>query len=549
MHDAATPRWMLPRGLKRQRLDQPPSNSSTENRIHEKRCAIRKRKPYTQSKIHPWKEQTGGLWEEEHNSPPRDGAQTVGQQTPEAPTADHPLDKPVHHLAQRQDKPQRRTKRARSTALTLPSLKKHRKSTDQLIAEAHSTHHSGEIWSPMVSHSTPVPPPTSSPPQRLPRAVKRLPSRLTIASIPGVSWIPNYPGKRPDQEVGRGPSTHLGAGMGIIALTPLTYGTHGTRWQDNIFCQYVGRVLPLSTAEREDYLSDYLLGWPLHGEAVDGQLDNQGSIGHLINDDFTRDGGSLEAHRDSRTGKSYLCITEDINPGDEPSFPYGIDFWTAHLMQLPSPSRKACIQKYRILPHTLTALGLDPDGLALADNKLSAPAPASSKALLRQTSLANWRIRPACTQPGSRQADRTPLAPTITCELSPNGTAATPVAAKESQSSEPALYQTGEQFLAPRDTGRLSVRVQPVQESPQAGDQLGMGDLVNEEALCRKDDSHPFGMRTHPMLVEPPPPLPASPPENFLTPDAQLPLTDPNPGPNQEALSQAAAQDPETLGL
>ena len=91
MHDAVTPRWMLPRGLKRQRLDQPPSNSSTENRIHEKRCEIRKRKPYTQSKIHPWTEQTGGLWEEEHNSPPRDGAQTVGQQTPEAPTADQPL--------------------------------------------------------------------------------------------------------------------------------------------------------------------------------------------------------------------------------------------------------------------------------------------------------------------------------------------------------------------------------------------------------------------------------------------------------------------------
>ena len=260
--------------------------------------------------------------------------------------------------------------------------------------------------------------------------------------------------------------------MGIIALTPLTYGTHGTRWQDNIFCQYVGRVLPLSTAEREDYLSDYLLGWPQHGEAVDGQLDNQGSIGHLINDDFTRDGGSLEAHRDSRTGKSYLCITEDINPGDEPSFPYGIDFWTAHLMQLPSPSRKACIQKYRIPPLTLTALGLDPDGLAMADNKLSAPAPESSKVLLRQTSLANWRIRPACTQPGSRQADRTPLAPTITCELSPNGTAVTPVAAKESQSSEPAPCH-----------------------------------LVDEEAL------------------------------------------DPNPGPSKEALSQAATQDPETLGL
>eukprot|EP01042_Synura_sphagnicola_P005274 gene5274-biopygen5613 len=289
------------------------------------------------------------------------------------------------------DPPQRTTKRARSFVSRQPTAKKLLQSTAQLIADAFLAHQSGQTWSPMLSKPTPARSSPPTPPLRLPRAAKRKPTRVTIASFPVVSWIPNYPGKRPEHEVGRGPSSHLGAGMGIIALTPLKYGTHGTRWQDNIFCQYVGRILPLTTAEREDYCSNYLLGWPQHEEAVDGQLDNNGSIGHLINDDFTRDGGSLEAHRDSRTGKSYLCITEDINPGDEPSFPYGIDFWTAHLMQLPSTSRRSCIQKYRIPLRTLTALGLDPNGLETVahDVQASATALASSPGPLRQTSLDN----------------------------------------------------------------------------------------------------------------------------------------------------------------
>jgi len=60
-----------------------------------------------------------------------------------------------------------------------------------------------------------------------------------------------------------------------------------------------------------------------------------------------------------------------------------------------------------------------------------------------------------------------------------------------------------------------------------------MRDLVAEGALCRMDDSHPPGVRTHPMLVVPPPPVPASQPEKSLALDAQLPLINPNPGDTQ----------------
>ena len=391
--------------------------------------------------------------------------------------------------------------------------------------------------------------------------------------------------------------------MGIIALTPLKYGTHGTRWQDNIFCQYVGRVLPLTTAERGDYRSDYLLGWPQHGEAVDGQLENKGSIGHLINDDFTRDGGSLEAHRDSRTGKSYLCLTEDLNPGDEPSFPYGIDFWTAHLMQLPSLSRRSCIQKYRIPLRTLTALGLDPNGFETAahDVQASAPAQESSTGLLRQTSLDNWRLRATFPHPDNGIECKATLKPPIntilTCELPLNGSTATQAAAPDPETlglgtvwrrslgrgelvhegtlrSEddsrmrthtilaefppppPATRHTESQSMALWGKGLLSVSVKLAQESPQEGDQPGMGDLAHEEALCRLDDSL---LRTHPMLDVPPTPLPASPPVNSLAPDAPLPRAPPKPSNttilpcdlplNVTSATQAAAQDPETLGL
>jgi len=40
------------------------------------------------------------------------------------------------------------------------------------------------------------------------------------------------------------------------------------------------------------------------------------------------------------------------------------------------------------------------------------------------------------------------------------------------------------------DKGLLSVSVKSAQESPHEGDELGMGDLATEEALCRLDDSH-----------------------------------------------------------
>ena len=44
--DLVSPRWILHRGSKRQRLDNPPSISSIVELIHEQRCVIRKRKPY-----------------------------------------------------------------------------------------------------------------------------------------------------------------------------------------------------------------------------------------------------------------------------------------------------------------------------------------------------------------------------------------------------------------------------------------------------------------------------------------------------------------------
>ena len=44
--DLVSPRWILHRGPKRQRLDNPPSISSIVELIHEQRCVIRKRKPY-----------------------------------------------------------------------------------------------------------------------------------------------------------------------------------------------------------------------------------------------------------------------------------------------------------------------------------------------------------------------------------------------------------------------------------------------------------------------------------------------------------------------
>ena len=100
----------------------------------------------------------------------------------------------------------------------------------------------------------------------------------------------------------------------------------------------------------------------------------------------------------------------------------------------------------------------------------------------------------------------------------------------ESPPPPPATRHTGSKSMALWDKGLLSASVTSAQESPHEGDQLGMGDLATEEALCRLDDSH---LRTHPMLAVPPPPLPASPPANSLATDAPLPMIHSNPGDSQ----------------
>ena len=178
-------------------------------------------------------------------------------------------------------------------------------------------------WNPPTRESTPSPCPSSTKPTRFPRLAKKPLPEHVYPDLLGISRIFTYLGKQRHHELGCGPSGHPGAGLGIWALSPLLYGTHGTRWQDNILCQYGGRTLPLEIAERDDYLSDYVIAWPDFGEAIDGQLDNSDSIGHLFNDDFYRDGGSLDAFRDPKTGKTFLCIMEDIPYGSEPSFAYG----------------------------------------------------------------------------------------------------------------------------------------------------------------------------------------------------------------------------------
>ena len=128
-------------------------------------------------------------------------------------------------------------------------------------------------------------------------------------------------------------------------------------------------------------------------------------------------------------------------------------------MQLPSPARRACINKYRIPLRTLSALGLDPDGLAMAAHDFHASAPALEPAIvpLRQTSLANWRI---CK------------GESFTCELSLSGSTTNSAAAKDSGA----------------ETGRQS---------------HGTGSI----ALCSEEDSRcPPARRTHTKLAAFPPP-------------------------------------------
>eukprot|EP01042_Synura_sphagnicola_P000410 gene410-432_t len=134
--------------------------------------------------------------------------------------------------------------------------------------------------------------------------------------------------------------------------------------QYNIVCQYGGKRIPLYTAEHPNYPSDYLWGWPEYDEAIDGQLDTTGSIGPLINDDFTRTDSSLEAWRDEKTGRTFLCQIEDIYAGEELSLSYGKDFWLGHFLQLSAEARKQCIWKYSISPAELALFGLLSTGMA-----------------------------------------------------------------------------------------------------------------------------------------------------------------------------------------
>ena len=279
------------------------------------------------------------------------------------------------------------TKRKRRSRPTILKIKKSKTLQTLFINEASVSYHSGAIW--LKSNQTPPHRQTSSKPSlklhRHPRKAHPPIEHLVLPNLTGVEHIEWYPGKRPHQEIGRGASKHPGAGLGIIALSPLLHGVHGLSWQDNIFCQYVGRIIPMELAENPAYLSDYILGWPREGEAIDGQLDNDGSIGHLINDDFSRDGGSLEAIRDPKTGNSYLYLTEDIPIGDEPCFAYGSDFWESKLRLLTPTVRKACVRKYNFSLTALLALGLN----ALGEDMTHLNAPEQLETHLPQESSAS----------------------------------------------------------------------------------------------------------------------------------------------------------------
>ena len=492
-------------------------------------------------------------------------------------------------------------------------------------------------WNPPTTReSTPETCPSSETPTRFPRLVKKPLPEHVYPDLPGISRILTYLSKQRHHELGCGPSGHPGAGLGIWALSPLLYGAHGTRWQDNILCQYGGRSLPLEIAERDDYLSDYVIAWPEFGEAIDGQLDNTDSIGHLFNDDFYRDGGSLDAFRDPKTGKTFLCIMEDIPYGSEPSFAYGPEFWSLKLSLLSADARRACVRKYRLSDVTLASPGLTAHGHEPPDplpRKLdqttldhwyeTSPAPDTTKAanpskasqVKQEDYTADHRpwakgkldqgdrspgqggtdaegtLRgkddspcPAARThaalgraslghghaPGSRSLGTGELenekalcgeddlfcltavqTPTMLAEYSPptarpwqklaeimtdletatdletQGTgpecrslvrgvrdpeetlrseddSRCPLAGRtrtilaESPPPPPATRQTGSQSLALWDKGLFPVSVQSAQEPSHVGDLLGMGDLADEEALCRMNDSLP---RTHPMLA------------------------------------------------
>ena len=328
-------------------------------------------------------------------------------------------------------------KRKRRSRPTILQIKKSKTLQTLFIQEASVSYHAGAIW--LKSNQRPPHQKTPSKPSlkshRLPRKAHLPIAQPVLTHLTGVEHIDWYPGKRSDHEIGRGPSKHPGAGLGIIALSPLLHGVHGLSWHDNIFCQYVGRIIPMELAENPAYLSDYILGWPCEGEAIDGQLDNNGSVGHLINDDFSRDGGSLDAIRDPKTGNSYLYLTEDVQIGDEPCFAYGSDFWQPKLRLLPPTARKACIGKYNFSSTALLALGFNALGKDTTSpkplgtqppqertDKSSDPPPASLSLTtpgyahhetmptnLVQTTLDQWYIQPFQLRTPPRQSTSLPI--------------------------------------------------------------------------------------------------------------------------------------------
>ena len=241
------------------------------------------------------------------------------------------------------------------------------------IAEATKAYCIGYTWVPSIGEAPPslARAPDTTPLRIQPHRVVKLPPIVQVplrpSSLPAdIIPISYYPGQQQHHQLGRGCSSRAGAGQGIFALTDMPLNDFAPQHKYNIVCQYGGKRIPLSTAEHPNYPSDYLWGWPEHDEAIDGQLDTTGSIGPLINDDFTRPDSSLEAWRDGKTGRTFLCQIEDISAGEELSLSYGKDFWLGHFLQLSAEAREQCIWKYSISPDELALLGLLPNGMPIA---------------------------------------------------------------------------------------------------------------------------------------------------------------------------------------
>ena len=172
-----------------------------------------------------------------------------------------------------------------------------------------------------------------------------------------------YPGAQRHHRLGISSSRHPGAGLGVFALSTLQTRSGG--WRRNILCRYTGKKITYQAATADSYSSDYLVGWEEHDEAIDGAFATPPALGHLINDDFSRDGGSVEAVRDPRhPHHTFLILVEDVPRGSELSYAYGGPYWEPRLCALPQTSRSLCILKYRSYfhPARLAALGLSPTG-------------------------------------------------------------------------------------------------------------------------------------------------------------------------------------------